>query len=64
MHTSMSETRDEAEQRTDQATQLADEDVEPEARAVVHGPEGQGGAAGAAAPNGGVTGGDADAPRP
>ena len=59
----MSDVRSQAEQRTDEATDVADRDVEPEAEAVVLGPEGQGGAAGAAAPNGGVTGGDPDAPR-
>lgn len=63
MESGDAEGRSEAEQRADEATSVADQDVEPEAEAVVHGPEGQGGAAGAAAPNGGVTGADPDAPR-
>ena len=54
---------DDAEQRTDEATEIADQDVAEQERAVVHGPEGQAGAAGAGAPNGGVTGGDPDGPR-
>lgn len=52
------EQRAEAEQRTDEATNIADEELREQDRAVVHGPEGQAGAAGAGAPNGGVTGGD------
>lgn len=59
----MTDPQAEAEQRTDEATEVADQDVAERDRAVVHGPEGQAGAAGAGAPNGGVTGADPDAPR-
>lgn len=59
----MADTQDRAAKRTDEATEVADEDVAERDQAVVHGPEGQAGAAGAGAPNGGVTGGRPDAPR-
>ena len=56
----MGEQRTDAEQRTDEATAIAGEELREQDQAVVHGPEGQAGAAGAGAPNGGVSGGDPD----
>lgn len=44
--------------RMDAVRAEADQDLPDEAKGVVSGPEGPGGAAGPLAPNGGVTGGD------